>query len=1813
MESDSDDDEDTSSSPKAKTKAAPAPSPPKKSVIDSDSEDDETSSSPKVKATTRAAAAAPAGRSTPDWLKDSDAAPSGTQQRESPAADPSLWESAEPSPWDKKEQKQKPASPKKKAASSDSESSGSISDDESSSRAKPKISSKKKKPKDSSDSYESSDSDSSTPPNKKAVAEEKKSDKTPAKKSTAVPPLKCVSCGMEEDFVSEGMQKCIRCNQVPYCSMDCLKWHWESGGHKKDCTGLSEAERKQLVEESRVPMADDSNQSIDPFKSNPDDMGAPQSQEGIFAALARAKEEAGGGGPPPVPPKPVTPKALTNDKCKACGMEEEYVPDGMIKCPKCLDVSYCSSDCMKWHWDSGGHKAACSGISESQRRQPERVSMVDDSVMSIDPFKSNPDDVDAPQSQECIFAALTRAREEASGGGSQPAASKNPTPRALTNDKCKACGMEEEYVPDGMIKCGKCLDVSYCSSDCLKWHWESGGHMKACSGISESQRRQPERVSMVDDSVMSIDPFQSNSDDVDTPQSQEGIFAALTRAREEAAGGGSAPAGPKSGPVKCQACGMEEEYVPDGMIKCGKCLDVSYCSGDCLKWHWESGGHMKACSGISESQRRQPERVSMVDDSVMSIDPFQSHPDDVDAPQSQDGIFAALARAREEAAPAPKAVVASLPPEKCIACGMESEFVPEGMLKCSKCSNVSYCSPDCMEWHWKSGGHKNECKGLSPGTRRKLKTINEIAATLNDSDDSIKAFDTNAQGVQVPQSHEGILAALAKSRAETSSAPSNTASASPLQPKSSPTSNIPLDKCHACGMDAEFVSEGMQKCAKCFEIPYCSLDCMSWDWDKGGHKDKCAGAFQSERSQTNQRLVPSPPKFGYAPPSPKDLPKLTKLASKAPAPESKCKACAMEAEFVPEGMTNCSKCQQVLYCSKECMEWDWDSGGHRHMCKGATASDRAKGGINKADSDDGSLEAFGGDENDDGAPDSKEGVLAALAKARAESTGKTKGVDPPLACPPNVKSNPSLRDQITGGNDVAQERAQERAKKSQPPPANYDVSMLKLELERVKRQYNDALLSKASLERDLKNTARSSAPQPPPQSGNGFREAVGNFLNRLERLLEEAERGDSMLHFQPLRQKQLDALRQGGLEESAIELENTIQSLLARTNQSAVPVRLSSAQNTRGVGSDGPDRGKNALMRELNSKWDEIIAESEALRAQLDKANGDREQLRYANEASVKLVQEKEALLSKVCGTIVDLEKEVSRMVEEQRSLEAENKSLRAMLDRASNEQEQLREAKQASDRLLLEKEDLLSKLCAAVSDLEAEVSRIDREKQALKDELDSTKFVLAKHQQARQRLEQSFNDAETEIVGLRGHLRQMDTDAEAFASRSGKLAQPSDRVAKKRALDIPGQYFPSSRPMYSPQQPATGNTEINVPQSRPSQAYWDDKSLFGVKGLPSQRQDEVGRAIRERVGVAPSLRLPGRVGGAAAPMPHLRATSSQQRDDAREPKGGRPVEDYTKPLKSRSPWRPQPVYHSARSYDEAPRLGESAFRETASVPTRAGFAKPAGNAQNIFQPRTTLGQSRTNSNEEPLFLARGNPMSSGHDTSLALTPTEQRMAYIQQRIAEAVQSAKHNVTSVQGHPSGSFDRGALRPRYSSQPNRVAPQTRDPTILYQDQSVFRLPTGAAAQPKSSALPQQQHLQQSASTPLRSGGGPVASQGPPPSSSRNQPIPYRQPKPQPQQQPRQYQGGLGVPMSQRTRLDPPTTAGDQRYYVRKQQPPSLPQSLYSKHSTNSQPQYSQRSAPAPRPRYAVHHVDPKNLQRVRDERWKSVLSSSKVLS
>ena len=195
---------------------------------------------------------------------------------------------------------------------------------------------------------------------------------------------------------------------------------------------------------------------------------------------------------------------------------------------------------------------------------------------------------------------------------------------------------------------------------------------------------------------------------------------------------------------------------------------------------------------------------------------------------------------------------------------MDKEFVPEGMRQCGRCQEVFYCSMDCLEWDWQRGGHKSECKGFHPGQMDSAITINPDDSALIDQ----MRDDEQKNKSKVPPEPVRVDSATVK--------PGN---------------------CNACGMKSGQGSGIIQLCGGCRQVQYCSLDCLQWDWEIGGHAASCRGSKHDTRLSKNERAGG---KYAY-----------TK--------DSACKSCGMEAEFVPDGMRKCG------YCHDEKRESFWST------------------------------------------------------------------------------------------------------------------------------------------------------------------------------------------------------------------------------------------------------------------------------------------------------------------------------------------------------------------------------------------------------------------------------------------------------------------------------------------------------------------------------------------------------------------------------------------------------------------------------------------------------------------------------------------------------------------------------------------------------------------------------------------------------------------------------------------------------------------------------------------------------------------------
>jgi len=271
----------------------------------------------------------------------------------------------------------------------------------------------------------------------------------------------CIACGMQTELFLGDLKRCPRCSEVLYCSKECMQWHWERE-HKNVCNGLTPSERQRMTR----PVAHfgnfDSDTSIDPFPDSESESNKVHHyQENHLAASPETQNQSAGNLP-------------HAEKCAACDLEKEFIPEGMISCPNCQKLAYCSFDCQEWHWASV-HKSVCPGMMQHGKHQQTFKVQRRDSEESIEAFdKYIASSPDIP-GRDGLIAAKAASRNTKS------------KPSISHHDKCISCNMDKEFIPEGMITCPKCLNLSYCSSDCQEWHWASG-HREVCSGLSMKER-----------------------------------------------------------------------------------------------------------------------------------------------------------------------------------------------------------------------------------------------------------------------------------------------------------------------------------------------------------------------------------------------------------------------------------------------------------------------------------------------------------------------------------------------------------------------------------------------------------------------------------------------------------------------------------------------------------------------------------------------------------------------------------------------------------------------------------------------------------------------------------------------------------------------------------------------------------------------------------------------------------------------------------------------------------------------------------------------------------------------------------------------------------------------------------------------------------------------------------------------------------------------------------------------------------------------------------------------------------------------------
>ena len=274
-------------------------------------------------------------------------------------------------------------------------------------------------------------------------------------------------------------------------------------------------------------------------------------------------------------------------------------------------------------------------------------------------------------------------------------------------------------------------------------------------------------------------------------------------------------------------------------------------------------------------------------------------------------------------------------PKLCAHCNSQAS-PGEKLVRCSACSQVSYCGRQCQQAHWPS--HKAAClqsRTLSALTPKKGSSDGEVpSASPPQQAAPEKARPT---GCLVEQPDDG--AAMKKD------------SAAP-----------PPRQCAQCGSEAA-PGEQLVQCSACGQVCYCTRMCQKAHWCTA-HKAQCpqfcklklnaAAAQEKEKLgggkkkglHSHKRTPPQQP----APEKARPSDRLQQLASQprrvlgqsddddgaamkkgsAAAAPRQCAKCGSEAA-PDEQLVQCSACGQVCYCDRLCQKAHWRT-AHRAQC-----------------------------------------------------------------------------------------------------------------------------------------------------------------------------------------------------------------------------------------------------------------------------------------------------------------------------------------------------------------------------------------------------------------------------------------------------------------------------------------------------------------------------------------------------------------------------------------------------------------------------------------------------------------------------------------------------------------------------------------------------------------------------------------------------------------------------------------------------------------------------------------------------------------
>jgi hypothetical protein len=116
------------------------------------------------------------------------------------------------------------------------------------------------------------------------------------------------------------------------------------------------------------------------------------------------------------------------------------------------------------------------------------------------------------------------------------------------------------------------------------------------------------------------------------------------------------------------------------LLACGRCMLPQYCSRNCQKQHWTTGGHSRQCVAVTPKPK--------------IVDQEPEIPDTFKGPICAEKVMCMSEKKQK------------------LQCANCSDF-NVSLMRC-RCQLVLYCSRECQKQHWKIGGHSTQCTARKP-------------------------------------------------------------------------------------------------------------------------------------------------------------------------------------------------------------------------------------------------------------------------------------------------------------------------------------------------------------------------------------------------------------------------------------------------------------------------------------------------------------------------------------------------------------------------------------------------------------------------------------------------------------------------------------------------------------------------------------------------------------------------------------------------------------------------------------------------------------------------------------------------------------------------------------------------------------------------------------------------------------------------------------------------------------------------------------------------------------------------------------------